>query len=391
LRDAIFTRKKEADLSHSSSNAGWGNPPWKIDFHTSAHPLPSEVDFAVVGGGFSGLSAACRLRQLQPEKTTVVFEADCVGAGSSGHTGGMTLAESAAGDLPLLGDVLKGFGEIQRDLEIECDFHLPGAWELGRTEVKKNSPISWNDSGTLGVVRKVPGGTADPGKLVSGLARVAQRLGAPIFENTRVDKIAHKKPLELGVAGKRIQAGQVLIATNAESLELSDLGGGAEPKFTLALATEPLTDSQLKDVGLSAHRPFYTIDMPYLWGRLLHENQVIFGSGLVHLNHWSELHDLNVSGGEAGGLMRLLESRVRALHPALENIQFTNRWGGPILIADEMKPVFRRHLHSKNIIVLGGYSGHGVALSVYLGRWAAEVMVGRKKLPNWNKSAGAKH
>jgi glycine/D-amino acid oxidase-like deaminating enzyme len=371
-------------------NAGWGTPPWSIDFNSTARALPSEVDFAIVGGGFSGLSAAARLRQVLPDKTTAVFEVDCVGAGSSGHTGGMTLAESAAGDLPGLGDVLEGFAEILRELGIDCDFNLPGVWELGRKNVKKDSPISWNDSGTLGVVNDVPGGSVDPGKLVTGLAQAAQRSGAAIFEHARVEKISYKQPLELEVSGGRVRAGQVLIATNAESLELSDLSAGAQPKFTLALATEPLTDVQLKDLGLFRHKPFYTVDMPYLWGRPLHRNRVIFGSGLMHLEHWSELLNLDISSGEAAGLMRLLESRVRSLHPALENIQVTNRWGGPILITDEMKPVFRNHVKSKNIIVLGGYSGHGVALSVYLGRWAADVLAGGKKLPSWNKFLGAK-
>ncbi|HEX4535490.1 MAG TPA: FAD-binding oxidoreductase [Candidatus Acidoferrum sp.] len=375
----------------SPSNAGWGNPPWTIDFRSTARELPSEVDFAVVGGGFTGLSAAARLRQVQPDKTTAVFEADCVGAGSSGHTGGMTLAESAAGDLPGLGDVLEGFAAILKELRIECDFSLPGVWELGRKNVKKDSPISWSDSGTLAVVNEVPGGSVDPGKLVSGLAQAAQQAGAAIFENARVENIFYQHPLELEVAGKRVRAGQVLIATNAESLELSDLSAGAEPKFTLALASEPLKDAQLNDVGLSTHQPFYTVDMPYLWGRTLHRNQLIFGSGLVHLEHWSELLNLDIASGEAAGLMRLLESRARSLHPALKNIQFTNQWGGPILIADEMTPVFKHHLKSQNIIVLGGYSGHGVALSVYLGPWAADVLAGKRKLPSWNKSLGAKH
>jgi glycine/D-amino acid oxidase-like deaminating enzyme len=376
---------------HSPSNAGWGNPPWTIDFNSTARALPSGVDFAIVGGGFSGLSAAARLRQIQPDKTTVVFEADCVGAGSSGYTGGMALAESAAGDLPGLGDVLEGFAEILRELKIECDLSLPGVWELGRKNIKKDSPISWNDSGTLGVVNDAPGGTIDPGKLVSGLAQAAQQSGATIFEHARVEKITYEQPLELEVSGKRVRAGQVLIATNAESLELSGLSGGAEPKFTLALATEALTDAQLKEVGLSMRKPFYTVDMPYLWGCPLHGNQVIFGSGLVHLEHWSELFNVNISSGEAAGLMRLLEARVHLLHPALENVQFTNRWGGPILIADEMTPVFKHHLKSKNIIALGGYSGHGVALSVYLGRWAADVLAGKRTLPSWIKSSGAKH
>jgi glycine/D-amino acid oxidase-like deaminating enzyme len=379
----------QSDNKQSPSNAGWGNPPWTINFRSSATALPSEVDFAIVGGGFSGLSAAARLRQVQPDKTTAVFEADCVGAGSSGHTGGMALAESAAGDLPGLGDVLEGFAEIQRELEIECDFNLPGVWELGRTKVKKVSPLSWNDSGTLGVVNDVPGGSVDPGKLVSGLAQAAQRAGAFIFEHARVERISFEQPLELEVSGKRVRAGQLLIATNAESLELSDSSVGAEPKFTLALATAPLTDEQLKEAGLSMPKPFYTVDMPYLWGRPLHGNQLIFGSGLVHLEHWSELLNLVISSGGAAGLMRLLESRVHSLHPAFENIEITNRWGGPILITDEMTPVFRRHLKNKNIIVLGGYSGHGVALSVYLGRWAADVLAGKRKLPSWNKSLGA--
>lgn len=370
----------------SPSNTGWGNPPWTIDFRSTAREFPSEVDFAIVGGGFTGLSAAARLRQVQPDKTAAVFEADCIGAGSSGYTGGMTLAESAAGDLPGLGDVLQGFAEILKELRIECDFNLPGVWELGRKNVKKDSPISWSDSGTLGVVNEVPGGSVDPGKLVSGLAQAAQRLGAAIFANARVENISYQHPLELEVAGKRVRVGQVLVATNAESLELSDLSGGAEPKFTLALATEPLKDAQLNGVGLSAHKPFYTVDMPYLWGRPLYRNQVIFGSGLVHLEHWEELLNLNIASGEAAGLMRLLESRVRSLHPALKNIQFTNRWGGPILIADEMTPVFKHHLKSKNIVVLGAYSGHGVALSVYLGRWAADFLAGKRKLPLWNKS-----
>jgi glycine/D-amino acid oxidase-like deaminating enzyme len=387
VRKEVFER---GILSPAPSNAGWGNPPWHIDFRAAQRALPPQVDFAIVGGGFSGLSAAAHLRQLQPDKTTVVFEADYVGSGSSGYTGGMTLAESAAGDLPGLGDVLEGFADIQRELKIDCDFHLPGAWELARKNIKKNSSISWNDSGTLGVVRSIPGGYVDPGKLVSGLAHAAQRLGASIFENSRVEKIFYDELLELQISGQRVRAKKVLIATNAESLELSDLGGGAEPKFTLALATEPLREAQLKEIGLSSRQPFYTVDLPYLWGRPLHEKQVIFGSGLLNLDHWSELHDLNISSGEAGGLMRLLESRVHHLHPALENVQFTNRWGGPILIAEEWSPVFRHHLKSDQIIVLGGYSGHGVALSVYLGRWAAKALEGQKKLPSWNKSAGAK-
>jgi glycine/D-amino acid oxidase-like deaminating enzyme len=39
---------------------------------------------------------------------------------------------------------------------------------------------------------------------------------------------------------------------------------------------------------------------------------------------------------------------------------------------------------SKNVLVLGGFSGHGVALSVYLGRRAAQHFNGKYKLPRWH-------
>jgi glycine/D-amino acid oxidase-like deaminating enzyme len=56
------------------------------------------------------------------------------------------------------------------------------------------------------------------------------------------------------------------------------------------------------------------------------------------------------------------------------------------LIANEWRPVFAQHSRSPNAVVLGAFSGHGVAQSVYLGKWAAEVLCGRKSLPQWNRS-----
>jgi len=49
-----------------------------------------------------------------------------------------------------------------------------------------------------------------------------------------------------------------------------------------------------------------------------------------------------------------------------------------------MRPIFRRHPRSKQVMVLAGYNGHGVALSVYLGKWAAEALLARRPLPPWS-------
>ena len=336
-----------------------------------------------MGGGFTGLAAAAWLRHLAPQKQVAVLETHKIGAGASGNTGGLALAESSAGDLPGLGDVLGGLGETLRELGIDCDLDLRGAWEIGRKGGKKDSPIAWSDSGTLRVVAEVPGGTVDPGKLLSQLASAADRSGGQIYEGQRVDEIAFQSPLCLRLGRKNIRAQNALIATNAMSLELSGLAGRAEPKFTQAIATKPLKAAQLEAIGLGAGKPFYTVDLPYLWGRLLPTGGIIFGAGLIDVKHWSELEDIGIDFGRAAELIARLERRVRGLDPILKSVEFTHWWGGPILIAKNWSPIFAHHRSSDRVIVLGAYAGQGVALSVYLGRWAAEAMLGLRQSPNW--------
>lgn len=407
-----------------SRNRQWGKPPWKVNFRSRTQAIPDHVDFAIVGGGFTGLSAAAWLATISKKSSVLLLESENLGNGASGRTGGMALSQTAAGDLPGLGDVLKGYREILGKLRVKADLHLPGVWEIARGNKSMegqalcplaNSPIEWNDSGRVRAVGKVPGGTVDPGKTVSGLAHAAQRYGAKIIEHAEVHKIELRNSVRLFVRRQQngrtreiiVSAKKVLLATNAGSL---DLAGGAfderepaEPKLTFALATAPLTKKQIAALGMKSGRPFYTVDFPYLWGRRL-RNGMIFGSGLApafaeplrgakherSLNDaanrvWSGLENLDVRRGDAKDRLKSLEARVRRMHPALKSVRVTHRWGGPILITSGFRPVFRQHPESDNVIVAGGYSGHGVALSVYLGRWAAECMLGRRKLPRWRR------
>jgi len=372
----------------SGSRSRWGATPWEVDVPVSPSALPGAADFCVVGGGFAGLTAAAWLRRLQPGRSVVLLESAGIGSGASGHTGGLALAESAAGDLPGLGDVLHGFTETLHALGVECEQALPGVWELGREGGLADSPIRWNDSGELRAVGLVPGGTIHPGKMVAGLAQAAHSLGAQLFDHVPVERIEPGLPPRVHVAGKVLQAGAVLLATNAMSLELSGLAGRAQSKFTLAVATAPLLGQQLGAIGLAEGKGFYTVDLPYLWGRTLRDGTVVFGSGLVHPRDSRELEELDVGSGECAKLIARLEERIRGLHPALGAVEFTRRWGGPILIASGYCPVLARHSESSQVIVLGGFSGHGVALSVYLGRWAAEVLLERRSLPEWGSAGG---
>ena len=385
-------------MSRSHARDLWGVPPWKIDFTPPKPLLPSTVDFAVVGAGFAGLAAAAWLRVLAPKKSVAVLEAGRIGNGASGRTGGLVLSESAAGDLPGLGDVLAGLKKILRKLRVESDLLLPGAWEIAHSEhakrsdnarpLKGRSPIQWRefDSHEIRVTGTVPGGTLDPGKQVSGLARAAVRSGAVIAQNCRVRKIEWTNPPTLHFAGGCVRAEKILLATNALSLEISGLGKSAiQPKLTLAARTAPMSEKDLEEIGLGARKPFYTIDFPYLWGRVCADRSIVWGAGLVDAPNSGELKDVDVSKGRSAEMFASFEKRVHALHPVLAKVRFTHKWGGPIAFRENFHPVFAHHPESPNGIVLGIFAGHGVALSVYLGTWAAEALLGRRTLPRWGR------
>src|SRR5215475_11067129 len=234
----MIWRIEEGARARKENN--WGTSPWKITFRAKAGKLPDRVDVAIVGGGFTGLASAALLKRLAPHQSVLVLEAGRLGNGASGRTGGMALSETAAGDLPGLGDVLRGYRRILRQLGIRADLALPGVWELGRgpksmegkpLRARKQSAIDWQDSGRVRVVGKVTGGTVDPGKVVSGLARAAERAGTRIAEHARVARIelggglVRLRVLQARKGPNIVTASRVLLATNAGALEL----GGALP------------------------------------------------------------------------------------------------------------------------------------------------------------------
>lgn len=376
-------------MSSVYTHESWGKPPWKHEFTPQGHPLPRQVDVAIVGGGSTGLAAAAWLRHSAPTKVVAVFERYRLGSGASGRTGGIALAETAAGNLPGLGNVLEGFQATLDDLGIQCNAVWNGVYEIAHGRGASDSPLQWEDSGPLSAVNEVPGGTVDPGRLLGGLASAAEHKGALLFEETPVRDIHFdQRPIRLELPEGDVLTEHVLIATNACVLELSALDRVAEPKLTLALATEPLKAEDLAAIGLDSAKPFYTIDLPYLWGRTLQNNGVIFGCGLVDVENWRELDTLDIRSGEGARQLASLESRVRGLHPALHNVEFSHRWGGPILFSNNGQLFFHAHPLNPNAIVAGGYTGQGVTLSIYLGRWAAEAFLGQRKLPAWNVTPG---
>jgi len=136
--------------------------------------------------------------------------------------------------------------------------------------------------------------------------------------------------------------------------------------LAVAIASAPLASDQIGALGLTGPRAFYTEDLPYLWGRLTRDDRLVVGSGLVDPE---ESHDV---WADAQTKFRALEKRVRGLHGALTNCEFTHRWLGPICISGDYRPILRQHPRSSKVWFGGAYSGHGVAQSLRMGRLLAE-------------------
>jgi len=363
----------------------WGEPVWSLPIVMTPRVLTdgARFDVAVVGAGFTGLATAHYLLHLSPGLQVAVFEAQQVGAGASGRTGGLVLEDTAIGPLPGVEDCIATLHELVSTQAIECDLRVEGCWEIGRRRGQATSPLQWTDHGTLRVVNVIPGGAFDPRKFLAGLARRIEQQGGQIFEHAAVTGVdmAQRGDVRLSVAGKTVHAARVVFGTNAYCLLLLGLEDWAEDVHTVAVATQSLGDDVFDAIGWASRTPFYTLDLPYLWGRVTADGCMVIGGGLTARGNIAQG---NVNAPDAAHLFNSLEHRIRGLHPALHQVRITHRWMGPLCFTTDSKPIIANMDTAGRVLVATGYRGHGVALSVRIGKLLAEVLEGQGALPAWS-------
>jgi glycine/D-amino acid oxidase-like deaminating enzyme len=363
----------------------WGEPLWSFPIPVTPQPLTDGlcVDAAIVGAGFTGLATAHYVRQLCPDWRVAVFETQQVGNGASGRTGALVLEDTAVGPLPGVENCIATLQELVNTQGIQCDLRVAGCWEIGRQHALPTSPIQWSDQGTLQVVYEIPGGAFDPRKFLAGLAEIVQRAEGQIFEHAPVTGLDLEKRggVRLTVAGHTVYAERAVFATNPWCLSLLGLHDQAEGVHTVAVATEPLADAIFDAIGWTTRTPFYTLDLPYLWGRVTADGCAVIGGGTVGRGN---VDNARADAPEAVRLYESLERRIRGLHPALSNVRITHRWMGPLCAAHDSKPIITSIDEDSRVLVATGYRGHGVALSVRVGKLLAEVLAGYGKLPAWS-------
>jgi glycine/D-amino acid oxidase-like deaminating enzyme len=364
----------------------WGMPPWRVDVGDAGAPLPAHVDVAVVGAGLAGLATACELRRRGAG--VAVLEAERVGAGASGHTGGIALEGTAVGLLPDAEDCLGALERAARRAGVPDAIDLRGCLEIAHEPQPDGRAPFWSDGeGALWVADRVPGGTIEAGTLLAGLARAAVGAGAVLHAACRVVGVEAGGELRLVTTLGTIVADRVAIAVNAYTPTVVALPVDLRPALTLAVATAPIDAATLDAIGPADGLPFYTQDLPYLWGRRLGD-RLMFGSGLV-FPPAADVRLTDVHDAAAESQFATLEKRIATFHPLLARVPIERRWGGPISFIPTRAPILSTLPGEPRVVVTGGCAGHGVALSIRLGELIAEHVATGRALPEWGRLPGA--
>jgi glycine/D-amino acid oxidase-like deaminating enzyme len=108
------------------------------------------------------------------------------------------------------------------------------------------------------------------------------------------------------------------------------------------------------------------------------------GAGLI--GH-GDVENARVDTAEARRLFDGIERRIRGLHTALHHVRITHRWMGPLCLTNDSKPLIANLDDDGRVLVATGYRGHGVALSVRVGKLLAAVLAGEGELPAWSHNS----
>jgi glycine/D-amino acid oxidase-like deaminating enzyme len=373
-----------------------------------------KVDVAIVGGGFTGLSSAYHLKRAENGLRIALLESQVIGYGASGRNGGfnMTLfgltlgisairfgkakAREAHLYMEKAVDTLK---DLVNELNLDCDYEHPGFLRVATSEKYKKrileeielahklnlEGIEWLDKATvqeqvrspmyLGAWWEPRCGILNPAKLAWSWKEIIESLSVSVFENTPVTEISRVNGnVVLDTPDGQIRAHKIILATNAWSHFFPQLKRKQIPVWTHIVLTEPLTEKQFKEIGWQNRQGIEDARNLVHYYRLTADNRLLMGGRDVSLGRgdFTDMEkDLNTD------TFCGLKADVRELFPALNDIQFTHEWGGPVSVPLDMAPAIG-YAGDKQVVYSLGCVGHGVSLTHLNGRTLADLILEHK-------------
>jgi len=370
--------------------------------------LPKRADVAVIGAGFTGLSAARSLAKRGAN--VVVLESHSIGWGASSRNGGMVLTglklspetlasrygmeltrRMYAASLASI-DVVE---QIVREENIGCDFSRCGHLEVAckpshfDSYARSVENIAKEFNHQLRIVPRAQlsdeigssiyfGGMVDetsaglnPTQYVTGLATAAIKAGANLYENARVEQITPETQngnhgFEIHSSRGRIFATNVLVATSGyTSAATPALRKKIIPIGSFIITTEQLPDDLARELN-PRNRMIYDSKHYLYYYRLTPDNRMLFGGRAAF---FPETKNTIRRSAE------ILRRGMVQVFPQLRETKVAYAWGGTLDFCFDTMP----HAgHADGIYYALGYAGHGVAMATYLGAKSAEEIAGEK-------------
>ena len=391
----------------------------------------TEVDVAILGGGYSGLWTAYYLLRTNPRLRVAVVEKEIAGFGASGRNGGWCSSkfpvtpgmlsqrfgpEAARALMLAMRDTVDEVARVCQEEGIDAQFRkggmlglargahqlpmvraaLAGYEELGLGDhARLLSPEETSErvrvTNVHGALFTPYNASVHPGRLVRGLARAVERRGGVIYEQTEVTAFEGGAAPRLITPGGELRAKLAMVlAGEAYLTRLRKLHRALLPMYSLIAITEPLSAAQWSRVrwqnGESISSNRYTVD--YLTKTA--DGRILFGSrGAPYLfgSKISDEQDRHAPTHE--GIQRALVEWF----PMLAGIKFTHFWGGPVGVPRDWMPSVFFDRESK-IATARGYTGQGVSTTNLAGRVLTELIAGKqselgelpiaeRRSPNW--------
>lgn len=365
-----------------------------------SHPTFKGVettDWAIIGGGFTGLAAARRIAKLDPNARIILIEGKRVGQGATGRNSGFVVANESPGHAALSSasgradyaalNALDHAGvaavkQLVQSHKIDCQWedtgsihaatsaknfdklrhHAQAFADLGINATLLDQAALQKRLGTdhykLGVL-STGGALVQPAALAKGLA---DNLPAQveIYENSPVLKLAEDGGAAvLTLKDGTVRANRVIVGVNAF---MPRLGLQTDRVFPLALTaslTRPLSKPEEQAIG---HAASWGVLSPQSLGatmrltkdrRILIRNTAEYRPAGIDLARLVQSRDIHYQG---------LQKRFPWL--ARDAIEYT--WSGNICVSANAKPVFGKL--SDNIFAAGCYNASGVARGTIMGR-----------------------
>ncbi len=374
-------------------------------------PVPPTADVVVVGGGFTGLWTAIRLREREPDCRVCVVEANYCGYGASGRNGG--IAGTSWAKFPVLerlfgrADALALGSAIEECLHelapfceregIDAELRFQGggwvatnpaqlgAWERTREALQAAGhdhfrPLSAEEAQELTASKRALGGVAteveatlQPGKLVRGLRRVAIDRGVAVCENARMLGLDGQAPVEVRTRRGTVRADRVVLAMNAWAAGIPSLKSHLFVTSSDIVATRPLGPEALTG-GLGRGVSIDDSRRLILYWRSTPSGRIVLGKGGGFMSIDNRV-DRRFTGESA--LHGQVESRLRFLYPELRDAPVEYSWNGPIDYSVTGLPYFGPCYPGRDDILVGaGYSGMGVVQTMLGGKILASLALG---------------